>query len=75
MINIYQPSVGTEELNAIKQVFDSNWLGKGPKTDLFIKNISKKLVVDTFDGVGTVSVNENNLMTINSCTEGNLTIY
>ena len=37
MINMYQPSLGKEELNAIEQVFKSNWLGKGSKTDEFIK--------------------------------------
>ena len=29
MINVYQPSLGREELDRIKKVFDSNWLGKG----------------------------------------------
>lgn len=29
MINIFQPSLGKEELNAIEKVFESNWIGKG----------------------------------------------
>lgn len=29
MINVMQPTLGREELNAIKDVFDSNWIGKG----------------------------------------------
>ena len=29
MINVYQPSLGERELAKIKEVFDSNWLGKG----------------------------------------------
>lgn len=28
MINVMQPTLGQEELNAIKQVFDSNWIGE-----------------------------------------------
>ncbi len=59
MINIYQPSVGKEELDAIKKVFDSNWLGRGKLTDEFIKNFSSKL-----------NSNFENFKTICSCTEG-----
>lgn len=29
MINVMQPSLGQEELDRIKEVFDSNWIGKG----------------------------------------------
>lgn len=29
MINVMQPSLGAEELDAVKRVFDSNWIGKG----------------------------------------------
>ncbi len=29
MINVMQPTLGQEELNRIKEVFDSNWIGKG----------------------------------------------
>jgi len=31
MINLFQPSVGEESLNELKQVFNSNWLGRGEK--------------------------------------------
>lgn len=69
-INIYQPSLGKEELNAIKEVFDSNWLGKGPKTDQFKEDFARKLVEDNFFGVGFTTVNPNKLLTVSSCTEG-----
>ena len=59
MINIYQPSLGKEELSAIEEVFESNWLGKGKKTEKFTQMISKKLNVD-----------RNNVETVSSCTEG-----
>lgn len=29
MINVFQPKLGEEELNAIRKVFASNWIGKG----------------------------------------------
>ncbi len=51
MINIYQPSLGKEELKAIEEVFNSNWLGKGPKTEEFIKLFSEKLTDFHYYGV------------------------
>lgn len=35
MINVFQPQLGQEELNAVNDVFKSNWIGKGKKTDQF----------------------------------------
>jgi perosamine synthetase len=35
MIPVFKPSVGEEELLAIKEVLESGWLGLGPKTALF----------------------------------------
>ena len=29
MINVFQPSLGKEELDALEKVFESNWIGKG----------------------------------------------
>ena len=46
-INIYQPELGTEELNAIKQVFDSNWLGygrQGTRQAEFVKSFANKII-------------------------------
>lgn len=59
MINIYQPTLGKEELKAIKKVFKSNWLGKGPLTEEFNLKIASKL-----------NVKRNHIETISSCTEG-----
>jgi dTDP-4-amino-4,6-dideoxygalactose transaminase len=74
MINIYQPSLGKEELKAVESVFKSNWLGKGPKTKEFIEQFAKKLttegaIVDSM-GVGFETASPDNLLTISSCTEG-----
>jgi dTDP-4-amino-4,6-dideoxygalactose transaminase len=70
MIQIYQPQVGKEELEAIKDVFESNWIGKGPITDQFIKEWQSRLISDTFEGVAFAQPHLNNLTTINCCTEG-----
>ncbi|WBB78708.1 DegT/DnrJ/EryC1/StrS family aminotransferase [Micromonospora sp. WMMD882] len=35
MINISQPDLGAEELDAVREVFASNWLGYGPLTRAF----------------------------------------
>ena len=59
MINIYQPSLGKKELKAIKKVFKSNWLGKGPLTERFNLEISSK-----------INVKRDHIETISSCTEG-----
>ena len=53
MINVFQPSLGKEELDALQQVFESNWIGRGKKVVEFeekyaehIKS-SKDLVLTT----------------------------
>jgi len=43
MINIFQPSVGEEELEIIGKVFQSNWLGKGEYVDKFEKQFAENL--------------------------------
>jgi dTDP-4-amino-4,6-dideoxygalactose transaminase len=35
MINVFQPSLEAEELEAVRKVFQSNWVGKGKLTDQF----------------------------------------
>ena len=70
MIQIYSNSLGKEELDAVGKVFDSKWLGKGPKTEEFITNISRKIITSNFEGMGfTTSTNEN-FITTTCCTEG-----
>ena len=34
MINVFQPCLGEEEVSRIREVFQSNWLGKGWWTSL-----------------------------------------
>jgi len=70
MINMYQPSLGQEELDAIKRVFESNWLGKGAKTDEFVKLFASRLATEYFQGIGYSTALTTNLLTISSCTEG-----
>ncbi len=58
MINIFQPSLGSDELNEIKKVFDSNWIGKGNYVLDFEKKFSHLL-----------NKNSDNFISTNSCTE------
>lgn len=41
MIPIFKPSLGEEELKAVKECFDSHWIGLGPKTKKFEDEFSK----------------------------------
>tara|TARA_R110000824_G_scaffold140543_6_gene306522 strand:+ start:780 stop:1913 length:1134 start_codon:yes stop_codon:yes gene_type:complete len=59
VINIFQPSLGDQELQAVKEVFESNWIGAGPKTKQFEEQFSK-----------FISSDPDNVMMTNSCTEG-----
>lgn len=59
MINIFEPSLGDDDLIAIKKVFDSKWIGKGEIVSLFEENFANELN----------SIKENFLSTT-SCTEG-----
>jgi len=53
MINVYQPTLGKEELEALEKVFESNWLGKGKRVAEFEEKYaehirsSKELVLTT----------------------------
>ncbi len=46
MINLFQPALGAEELDAVDEVFQSNWIGKGTVTDRFEGDFAAHLGVD-----------------------------
>jgi dTDP-4-amino-4,6-dideoxygalactose transaminase len=46
MINVFQPALGTEELDAVRKVFESNWPGKGHITDRFEAEFARHLGTD-----------------------------
>ena len=58
MINVFQPSLGEQELTAIRDVFDSNWVGRGKKAEEFETAFARHI------GVGREHVTS-----VNSCTE------
>ena len=58
MISIFQPQLGEEELNAIKKVFASNWIGKGKVTDQFEQ-----------DFASFIKSPRENFISANCCTE------
>ena len=43
MINVFQPTLGQEELDALKEIFESNWIGKGKKVKMFEETYAKHL--------------------------------
>jgi dTDP-4-amino-4,6-dideoxygalactose transaminase len=58
MINIFQPSLGKEELLEISKVFESNWIGKG------------KAVLDFEKGFAlNLKTNPSNFLSTTCCTE------
>ena len=53
MIPVSRPSIGKEELAAVKKVFDSGWLGMGSSVKEFEDNISAFLGGSTVIAVNT----------------------
>ncbi|MFF6783337.1 aminotransferase class V-fold PLP-dependent enzyme [Streptomyces sp. NPDC012510] len=46
MIQVFQPKLGEEELAAVAEVFDSNWIGHGPRTEAFEAKFAEHLGVE-----------------------------
>jgi dTDP-4-amino-4,6-dideoxygalactose transaminase len=59
VINVFQPALGADEISAIRQVFESNWLGPGEQTTAFEEAFAQHLAVPSHEIIST-----------NSCTEG-----
>lgn len=58
MINVFQPSLGDRELAAVREVFESNWVGRGEQANAFESGFARHI------GVGREHVTS-----VNSCTE------
>jgi len=48
MISVFGSKVGKEELNEIKTSIENQWIGIGPKTELFEKKFSERLKLKDF---------------------------
>ncbi len=59
MMNVFQPALGAEELVAVKDVFASNWVGKGAVTDRF-----------EADFAAYAGVDRGLMRSVSCCTEG-----
>lgn len=59
MINVFQPTLGEEELAEVRAVIESSWLGRGPRTRAFERAFAAH--------IGTAP---SQLTAVNSCTEG-----
>ncbi len=53
MIQVFKPCIGDEEVNAVKDVLLSGWLGLGPKTAEFEKNFSEYIGCDYAVGLNS----------------------
>lgn len=58
MINVFQPSLDEQELSAVREVFESCWIGRGPKVEQFESSFAAHLGVD-----------RDRITSTNSCTE------
>ncbi|WP_017572890.1 aminotransferase class I/II-fold pyridoxal phosphate-dependent enzyme, partial [Nocardiopsis halotolerans] len=59
MINVFQPSLGKAELDAVADVFATNWLGHGPRTSSFEREFAEH-----------IGAEPEQVMYLNSCTSG-----
>lgn len=59
MINVFQPTLGAEELERLRQVFETNWIGKGKLVAEFEEKFAEHL--------GSA---KGNVLTTNCCSEG-----
>jgi dTDP-4-amino-4,6-dideoxygalactose transaminase len=59
MINVFEPALREEELDAVKAVFESNWVGKGRLTDQFESQFASFLGID-----------RKQIRSLSCCTEG-----
>lgn len=55
MIQVFKPSIGKEELEAVKSVFKSGWLGLGPKTSEFEEAFAEYVGVKYAIGVNSAT--------------------
>lgn len=59
VINLFQPTLGQDELQAVGEVFESGWLGRGPRTAEFEDRFAQHLGVESA-----------HVRSIPSCTDG-----
>jgi len=59
MINIFQPTLGAQELAAVGEVFASSWIGRGPRVAAFEAAFAAHL-----------GVTKDHVTSLSSCTEG-----
>ena len=59
MINVMQPTLGREELDALEKTFASNWIGKGPRVAEFEEKYAEGL-----------KTTREHVLSTNCCSEG-----
>lgn len=58
MINLFEPTLGSQELNAVEQVFNSKWIGKGENVKRFEAGFAKLHGLDPEHFLSTTSCTE-----------------
>ena len=58
VINLFQPCLGSDELVEVGKVFESNWIGKGPKVAEFEKQFAEHLNCKPEQVLSTTSCTE-----------------
>jgi len=58
MINVFQPSLGEMELEAIRNVFNSNWIGRGKKVEEFERKFAEYQGVLPWQMISTTCATE-----------------
>jgi aminotransferase len=58
LINVMQPALGEQELAAVREVFESNWIGRGARTNEFEAGFARH-----------IGIERDLVTTTNSCTE------
>lgn len=55
MINLFKPQMGNEELESLRDIFKSGWIGLGPKTEEFEKQFAKYIGVKYAVGLNSAT--------------------
>lgn len=58
MINVFQPSLGEEELAAVRAVFETNWVGRGRRVTAFENSFAEFLRVPSSSMIATTCASE-----------------
>lgn len=74
MIPLFRPSVGEEEINALRETFKTGWLGLGPKTAEFEKKFAEYIGTKHAVGMNSCTATLDLALRVNGFKEGEVLI-